>query len=126
MKGLSNKEIEIVSFLELNEKNFFTKDDVKKFFKNNNELKVYINRLKAKKRIIKINKSKYYLVPVKAYQDKWSENPFIVIDEIFNGENYFIGGYAAPPNGASLTKSQGKLLSIAPTSKEKPSSLKQR
>ena len=95
MKGLSNKEIEVVSFLELNDRNFFTKDDVKKFFKNNNELKVYINRLKAKKRIIKINKSKYYLVPVKAYQDKWSENPFIVIDEIFNGENYFIGGYAA-------------------------------
>ena len=36
MKGLSNKEIEIVSFLELNEKNFFTRDDVKNFFKNNN------------------------------------------------------------------------------------------
>ena len=95
MKGLSNKEIEIVSFLELNEKNFFTRDDVKNFFKNNNELKVYINRLKAKKRIIKINKSKYYLVPVKAYKDKWSENPFIVVDEMFNGQNYFIGGYAA-------------------------------
>src|SRR3989344_5521409 len=74
MKGLSNKEIGVVSFLELNDRNFFTKDDVKKFFKNNNELKVYINRLKAKKRIIKINKSKYYLVPVKAYQDKWSKN----------------------------------------------------
>src|SRR3989338_3038070 len=95
MKGLSSKEIEVVSFLELNDKHFFTMDDVKKFFKNTNEFWVYIKRLKDKKRIIKINKSKYYLVPVKAYQNKWSENPFIVIDEIFNGKNYFIGGYAA-------------------------------
>jgi predicted transcriptional regulator of viral defense system len=95
MKGLSSKEIEVVSFLELNDKNFFSREDIKKFFKNTNELRVYINRLKAKKRVIKINKSKYYLVPVRAYQNKWSENPFIVIDEIFNGKNYFIGGFAA-------------------------------
>ena|SRR3989338_4025567 len=95
MKGLSNKEIEAVSFLELNEKSFFTKSDIKKFFKNQNTLKFYISKLMGKKRIIKINKNKYYLVPVKAYQNKWSENPFIVIDEMFNGKNYYIGGYAA-------------------------------
>ena len=95
MKGLSGKEIEVVSFLELNEKNFFTRDEIRKFFKNEGILKFYIRKLKAKKRIIKINKSKYYLVPVKAYQNKWSENPLIVIDEMFNGKNYFIGGYAA-------------------------------
>jgi len=95
MKGLSSKEIEVVSFLELNEKSFFTRNDIRKFFKNEDLLKFYIRKLKAKKRIIKINKTKYYLVPVKAYQNKWSENPFIVIDEIFNGKNYFIGGYAA-------------------------------
>lgn len=95
MQGLSSKEIEMVSFLELTEKSFFTKSDVKKFFKNENTLKFYISRLKAKKRIININRSKYYLVPVKAYQNKWSENPFIVIDEMFNGKNYYIGGHAA-------------------------------
>ena len=85
MKGLSNNEIEVVSFLELNEKSFFTRNDIKRFFKNEGLLKFYIRQLKKKKRIIKINKNKYYLVPVKAYQNKWSENPFIVIDEIFNG-----------------------------------------
>src|SRR3989338_1189342 len=95
MKGLSNNEIEVVSFLELNEKSFFTRNDIKRFFKNEGLLKFYIRQLKKKKRVIKINKNKYYLVPVKAYQNKWSENPFIVIDEIFNGKNYFISGFAA-------------------------------
>src|SRR3989338_7328072 len=95
MNGLSSKEIKAISFLELNEKSFFTRKDIKQFFKNYSELSVYLHRLKSKGRIIKITKSKYYLVPVKAYQGKWSENPFIVIDEIFNGKDYFIGGYAA-------------------------------
>jgi predicted transcriptional regulator of viral defense system len=95
MSGLSSKEIKVISFLELNEKSFFARKDIKQFFKNYSELSVYLHRLKSKGRIIKITKSKYYLVPVKAYQNKWSENPFIVIDEIFNGKNYFIGGYAA-------------------------------
>lgn len=95
MIGLSGKEIEVVSFLELNEKFFFTRKDVKRFFKNYAELSVYLHRLKRKGRIININKSKYYLIPVKAFRGHWSEHPFLIIDEIFDGKNYFIAGYSA-------------------------------
>ena len=95
MSGLSKKELEMVSFLELNKKFFFTRDYVRRFFKNDNELSVYIHRLIRKNRIVKLNKSKYYLIPVKAYKGNWSEHPFIIIDEIFNSKNYFIDGYAA-------------------------------
>ncbi len=95
MKGISSKEIEIVSWLELENKRFFTKQDVKQFFKNKNEMNVYIHKLKRKDRIIRINKDKYYLIPIKAYKGRWSEHPFIIIDEIFNGKDYFIGGKAA-------------------------------
>jgi len=95
MNGLSDKEIRVISFLELNRKSFFTRGDIKKFFKNQNEMTVYIHRLKKKRRIIKINQKKYYLIPVKAYGGHWSEHPFIIIDEIFDGKNYFIGGVAA-------------------------------
>ncbi len=89
-KGLSGREIDMVSYLELNEKFFFRRSDIKKFFKNDNEMNVYIHRLKKKGRIIKLNKSKYYLIPVKAYKGHWSEYPFVVIDEIFNGKDYCI------------------------------------
>jgi len=95
MKGLSDKEIEIVSYLELENKRFFTRKDIKRFFKNENEMNVYIHKLKKKNRIVKINKTKYYLIPIKAFKDHWSEHPFILVDEIFNGKDYFIGGKAA-------------------------------
>lgn len=94
-KGLSKKEINLVASLELNEKFFFTRKDIKKFFKNSNEMNVYIHRLKKKGRIIKLSKTKYYLIPVRAFGGHWSEHPFIIIDEIFNGKGYYIGGVAA-------------------------------
>ncbi|MBU3896672.1 MAG: hypothetical protein KJ697_01940 [Nanoarchaeota archaeon] len=95
MKGLSNKEIKMISYLELEEKRFFIKRDIKIFFKNQNEINVYIHRLMQKERIIKINRSKYYLVPIQAFEGKWAEHPFIIIDEIFNGKDYYIGGKSA-------------------------------
>jgi len=95
MEGLSGKELEVVSFLELNEKFFFTRKDIAQFFKNYNEASVYIHKLRKKGRIIKLNRSKYYLIPVKAFKGHWSEHPFIIADEIFNGKNYYINGYAA-------------------------------
>lgn len=95
MKGLSKKEIEIISWLELEEKRFFTRTDIQKFFKSEHEMSIYISILKNKKRIVRINKSKYYLVPIQAYKDKWTEHPYIIIDEMFNGENYYIGGISA-------------------------------
>ena len=95
MKGISSKEIEVISYLELEDKLFFKREDIKKFFKNDNEMNVYIHRLIKKQRILKLNKTKYYLIPVKAYENKWSEHPFIIIDEIFNSKNYYIGGMAS-------------------------------
>ena len=94
-KSLSEKELQFISKLELKEKYFFTRDDIRNNFKNNNEMNVYINRLKNKNRIIKLNKTKYFLIPVKAVGNNWSEHPFIVIDEIMNGKDYCIVGKAA-------------------------------
>ena len=95
MKGISDKETKVVSFLELNDKFFFTREDIKHFFKNSNELNVYIYRLKKKGRIVRLNKTKYYLIPIRAFEGHWSEHPFIIVDEIFNGRDYYIGGMAA-------------------------------
>lgn len=92
IKGLSGKEIEIVSYLELEGKRFFTRKDIGKFFRNKNEMNVYIHKLVRKGRIVRINREKYYLVPIQAYKGRWSEHPFIIIDEIFNGKGYCIGG----------------------------------
>jgi len=94
-KGLSQKELEFISQLELKKKYFFTRGDIKSHFSSDNEMNVYLHRLKKKGRIIKLNKSKYFLIPVKAVNGKWSEHPFILIDETMNGKEYCIAGKAA-------------------------------
>lgn len=95
VSGLSKKEIEVISFLELEEKFFFTRSEIRKFFSSDHSLSVFLCRLKKKRRIVKINVSKHYLIPIKAYGGHWSEHPFILIDEIFNGKDYHISGMAA-------------------------------
>lgn len=92
IKGLSTKELEIISEFELKQKYFFTRKDIKKYFKNTNIMNYYIHKLMKKGRIIKLNKTKYYLIPIRAKGGFWAEHPFIIVDEIMNSEDYFIGG----------------------------------
>lgn len=95
MKSLSNKEIEVIANLEFEKKYFFTRKDISKFFKDNQQISDFIFGLKTKGRIIKINRTKYYLIPIKAKGGFWSEDPFVIADEICNGKDYFIGGWSA-------------------------------
>ncbi len=95
MKGISGKEMKVVSFLELEGKRFFRREDIRDFFTSDNEMNVYLHRLRKKDRIVKLNRDKYYLVPIKAYEGKWSEHPFVVVDEMFEDVEYCIGGKAA-------------------------------
>ena len=94
-KSLSEKELKFISRLELKGNYFFTRKEIKNNFKSINEMNVYLHRLKKKGRIIKLNKSKYYLIPVKAVDNNWSEHPFILIDEIMDSKDYCIVGKAA-------------------------------
>lgn len=95
MKGLSKKEIEIISWLEFHEKYFFTSSEIDRFLKNKTQKYNVIKNLVKKRRITKLNKTKYYLIPIKAKSGRWSENPFIIVDEVCNGEDYFVGSWAA-------------------------------
>lgn len=95
MEGISKKEMEIIANLEFEQRYFFTRSDIRKFFEIDQHLSDFIFGLKKKGRIIRINREKYYLIPIKARSGAWSEHPFIVADEICNSKNYVIGGWAA-------------------------------
>jgi len=95
IKGLSPREVRIISWLEFYQKYFFKSQDIQQYFSNKNTLYRGIQKLLAKKRIIKINQNKYYLVPIKAKSGAWTEPEFILIDEICNSGEYYIGGWAA-------------------------------
>ncbi len=95
MKGLSKKEIQIVSDLEFKKKYYFNIEEIKHHFDNKRQMINIIYTLRKKGRIIKINRNKYFLVPIKARTGKWTDNPIIVADEICDGKDYFIGGWYA-------------------------------
>ena len=95
MKGLSAQEIKIIAELEFYKKYYFTKDDIIHHFDNSKEIKDFIYHLKKKGRIVRLNRRKYYLVPIKAKSGKWSDDPFVIANEICDGKDYFIGGWAA-------------------------------
>lgn len=95
MKGLSKKEIELISELEFSKKYYFSRENIAHHFKKRSQLNHTIHKLLQKKRIISLNKNKYYLIPIKAKRGKWADNPFIIADEMFDGKDYFIGGWAA-------------------------------
>lgn len=95
IKSLSQKEVEIIAWLEFYKKYFFTIKDIEQFFRDKSQRYNTIKSLLKKKRIVKLNKEKYYLIPIKARTGGWAEDPFILADEIFNGKDYFIGGWSA-------------------------------
>ena len=95
LRGLSNKEIKIVSDLEFKEKSYFTREEIAKHFKNKKEMTNTLYSLVKKNRVIRINKNKYFLVPIKARTGKWTDEPFVIIDETLDGADYYIGGWAA-------------------------------
>jgi len=95
MEGLSKREVQIIAWLEFYKKYFFTVDDVAQFFTSKTQRYNTIKRLVRKKRIVKLNKKKYYLVPIKAKSGSWTERSFILVDEICDGKDYVIGMWNA-------------------------------
>lgn len=95
MEGLSRKEMEIVSWLEFYEKYFFSSSEIDRFTKNKTQRYNIIKHLLQKKRIVKLNRNRYYLITTKAKSGSWTEHPFIIADEACGGKDYCIGGWAA-------------------------------
>ena len=72
VKGISHKEIKIISELEFNEKRYFRREDIQHLFKNKREMTNAIYNLAKKERIVALNKNKYFLF------DKTNFIPFIL------------------------------------------------
>ncbi len=93
--SLSKKEVQIIAELEFSQKYYFTRDEIAHHFDSESKLRYTIHRLISKKRIIGLNKNKYYLIPIRAKYGRWSDNAYIIADEMFNGKDYYVGGWSA-------------------------------
>ena len=95
MQGISKKEMELITKLESEKKYFFTSEEVDKIAKDKTQRYNIIKQLLKKKRIVKLNKNKYYLTPIQDPTEIWFNQSFILADEVMDGKDYFIGGWAA-------------------------------
>jgi predicted transcriptional regulator of viral defense system len=95
IKGLSSQEMKLASELEFKGNYYFTRKDIAPLFENEKQITNALYGLKKKERIIKLNRSKYYFIPIKARSGKWIDDIPIAIDEILDGQDYFIGGWFA-------------------------------
>lgn len=95
MNGISKTEIKVIADLEFKKRYYFTIDDILSHFVNVKQRYNTLRILQKKGRIIKLNRKKYFLVPIKARQGKWTDYPLIIADEICDGKDYFIGGWYA-------------------------------
>lgn len=96
MARLSERSIKVISDLEFQEKYYFKKQDIRKHFSSDKQLYNFLFNQMKNKRIIKLNRDKYFLVPIKARTGRWTDHPIIVADELMDSKNYYIGGmYAA-------------------------------
>lgn len=95
LKGISKTEMKLISRLEYEKRYFFTSADVDDIAKNKTQRYNIIKNLLKKGRIEKLNRTKYYLIPVKSTTGRWAEWTYIIVDEVMNGKDYFIGGWSA-------------------------------
>ena len=95
MKGLSKGEVQAVANLEFAGKYYFSREDIAQLFKDKRQMINTLYTLHKKGRIHRLNKNKYFLVPIKARQGKWVDNPLIVADEMLDGKGYYVGGWYA-------------------------------
>ena len=87
--------MQVVANLEFSDKYYFSRQDIAHLFKNKQQMTNILYTLHKKGRIHRLNKNKYFLVPVKARSGKWVDNPLIIADEMLDGKRYYVGGWYA-------------------------------
>lgn len=90
-KSLSKDELYLVSRIEYEKKRLITTKYVREIFGDAKKAANILNRLTQKERFIQIEKGKYILVPIKAPNQLWVPNEFILAKLWMSDISYYIG-----------------------------------
>lgn len=90
-KSLSKDELYLISRIEYEKKKLITTEYVRKLFGNAKKASNILNRLTQKERFIQIEKGKYILVPIKAPNQLWTPNEFILAKLWMVDIPYYVG-----------------------------------
>jgi len=90
-KNLSKDELYLISRAEFEKQKLITTQFVQKLFPDKNKASRVLVFLTQKGRLIRIEKGKYILVPIKAPNQQWMPNEFVVADLWMGDTPYYIG-----------------------------------
>lgn len=109
--GFTSKEIELISRLEYERKEVYTKENIFSFFGDKYNTDYLISRLLIKKRLRPIVKNVYLFIPMKAPRGIWSGNEYIIAKALSRGAKYYIG-YSAVFNSYGFTDQVSQMIHI--------------
>ena len=90
-KNLSKDELYLISRAEFEKQKLITTQFAQKLFPDKNKASRVLVFLTQKGRLIRIEKGKYILVPIKAPNQQWMPNEFVVADLWMGATPYYIG-----------------------------------
>ena len=90
-KNLSKDELYLISRAEFEKQKLITTPFVQKLFPDKNKAARILSFLAKKGRLLKIEKGKYVLVPIKAPNQQWMPNEFILASFWMGNAPYYIG-----------------------------------
>ncbi len=90
-KNLSKDELYLISRAEFEKQKLITTQFAQKLFPAQNKASRVLDFLTQKGRLIRIEKGKYILVPIKAPNQQWMPNEFMIADLWMGGAPYYIG-----------------------------------
>lgn len=110
-KTLSSKEIAILTRLEFDGKEIYTKKEIISFCGSSQKAAYLIKKLLEKNRLKKIIKNVYFFVPMKAPQGIWAGNEYLVAKALARGAKYYIG-YSTAFNSYGFTDQVAQLIQV--------------
>jgi len=111
LKTLSAKEIELLTRLEFEGRDIYTREDITSFCANRKKAVYLIKKLLEKKRLRKIVKNVYLFIPMKAPDGRWAGNEYLIAKALTRGAGYYIG-YSAVFNSYGFTDQVAQLIHV--------------
>jgi len=115
-KNLSKDELYLISRAEYEKQKLITTEFAQKLFPDKNKASRVLVFLTKKGRLIRIEKGKYILVPIKAPNQQWMPNEFVVAS-LWMGETPYYIGYFTMYNYWGFTDQIPRTIFILNTDK---------
>lgn len=110
-KTLSSKEIDLITRLEFEGREIYTRKEIDFFCGNRKKSAYLIKKLLEKKRLRKIVKNTYLFIPMKAPQGKWAVNEYLIAKTLIGEAKYYIG-YSNVFNSYGFTEQVAQMIHV--------------